>query len=422
MKKLVLLSLLVSVFAFGYTQTDTSNAQFLADQWVIVKQSTTAGYRLDSTITRAEAIGIALKIKWVALPSYQCKWYFSDVRNNDWICRAVELGADGGLVSRTNAAFRPNDKITRAEALAILIKSWNIQFNKNSYCEKYAIPDTDFGCGAFGLWEEGLQDWQLNIFLSYHGGVLNKGLSDLLGTVRFRANENSTRAEVFGFVKNILWNEKLTNTNMNCEIEGVKVYGECKIDHGDIRYGKYIEAPVYWDNLYQWPECAISYENQGSYIIWSPKPGKYGNIEYIDMSYLENWMRIVPGNSGYYEISSPWDIDNCMDVSLWDIRKLTIEDVFGIYYGNLDKSRNMRVEAWAYRMRSPAWVSEETFFSWYKNVTSVVFRENTMKNLWDNTYEFLVDMTESGVKSTYKVKSKVDLENFKINNISSVKQ
>jgi hypothetical protein len=32
---------------------------------------------------------------------------------------------------------------------------------------------------------------------------------------------------------------------MNCEIEGVKVYGECKIDHGDIRYGKYIEAPVY---------------------------------------------------------------------------------------------------------------------------------------------------------------------------------
>jgi hypothetical protein len=32
MKKLVLLSLLVSVFAFGYTQTDTSNAQFLADQ------------------------------------------------------------------------------------------------------------------------------------------------------------------------------------------------------------------------------------------------------------------------------------------------------------------------------------------------------------------------------------------------------
>lgn len=42
-----------------------------------------------------------------------------------------------------------------------------------------------------------------------------------------------------------------------------------------------------------------------------------------------------------------------MDVSLRDIRKLTAEDVFDIYYGNLDKSRNMGVEVWAYRMRSP---------------------------------------------------------------------
>lgn len=64
MKKFLLSSLLVtSIFAFAYTQTDVSNAQFLADQGVIVKQSTAAGYRLDDTITRAEVVGIALKIK-----------------------------------------------------------------------------------------------------------------------------------------------------------------------------------------------------------------------------------------------------------------------------------------------------------------------------------------------------------------------
>lgn len=73
-------------------------------------------------------------------------------------------------------------------------------------------------------------------------------------------------------------------------------------------------------------------------------------------------------------------------------------------------------------MRSPAGVPLETFQAWYKNVTDVTFREDTLKDLGDNTYEFLVDMTENGVKSTYKVKSKVDLENFKINNLSSVKQ
>jgi hypothetical protein len=72
-------------------------------------------------------------------------------------------------------------------------------------------------------------------------------------------------------------------------------------------------------------------------------------------------------------------------------------------------------------MRSPAGVSLETFTSWYKNTESVTFREDTLKDLGNNTYEFLVDMVESGKKSTYKVKSRVNLENFTIDNISSVK-
>ncbi len=73
-------------------------------------------------------------------------------------------------------------------------------------------------------------------------------------------------------------------------------------------------------------------------------------------------------------------------------------------------------------MRSPTRVSLDTFQSWYKNVTNVVFREDTLKNLGNNTYEFLVDITENGVRSTYKVKSKVDVANFTIDNISSIKQ
>lgn len=67
MKKLPLFCTLCFVFCtssvFAYTQTDIANAQFLADKGIIVKQSTTAGYRLDNTITRAEVVGIALKLK-----------------------------------------------------------------------------------------------------------------------------------------------------------------------------------------------------------------------------------------------------------------------------------------------------------------------------------------------------------------------
>ncbi len=43
-----------------------------------------------------------------------------DVRNN-WICRAIEIAADEGIISRANTKARPQDRITRAEALAILV-------------------------------------------------------------------------------------------------------------------------------------------------------------------------------------------------------------------------------------------------------------------------------------------------------------
>lgn len=64
MKKLFLSSLVItSIVAFAYTQTDVDNATYLAGKGIITAQSTTAGYRLDDTITRAEVAGIALKLK-----------------------------------------------------------------------------------------------------------------------------------------------------------------------------------------------------------------------------------------------------------------------------------------------------------------------------------------------------------------------
>jgi hypothetical protein len=39
------------------------------------------------------------------------------------------------------------------------------------------------------------------------------------------------------------------------------------------------------------------------------------------------------------------------------------------------------MKEWAYRMRSPSGASEETFIWWYKNVSNVIFREETMKYL-----------------------------------------
>jgi len=412
-----------TISVFGYSSADVSNAEFLANQWIITSQSSAKWYRLDDNITRAEAVGIALKIKKVLLPNnYTCKNYFIDAPynpSNNWICRAVELAKDNGIVSWENIKARPADPITRSEVLAMIMHA---ALNSSlSIVPKWYKFSTD------------TVEWQQNIFYAAEDLITVTGTNYDYTTrpisVNYFPNRNATRAEVFGFARNILWSEKLTNTQASCKIEGVEIYGDCKIDHGDIRYGKYIETQIYWDNLYQGLDCAISYENQGNYMIWSPKPGKYGEVEYIDMSYLENWIRIVLGNDWYYEISSYWNIDNCMDVFLLDVRKLTAKDVLNIYYGNLDKKTiPMGMKEWAYRMRSPAGVSEETFMWWYKNVTSVVFREDTLSDLdpqeftGKHVYEFLVDMTENGVKSTYKVKSEVDIKNFQINNLSSVKQ
>ncbi len=57
MKKLLLSSLVAtSIFAFAYTQTDVDNANFLAEKNVVTKQTDEKLYRLDNTITRAEAV------------------------------------------------------------------------------------------------------------------------------------------------------------------------------------------------------------------------------------------------------------------------------------------------------------------------------------------------------------------------------
>ncbi len=417
MKKLPLLCALYFVFctstALAYTQADVSNAQFLADQWVIVKQSTTAGYRLDNTITRAELVGIALKLKWVTLPSYQCKWYFTDVRNNDWICRATEIAADNGFVTRANTKFRPQNSITRAEALAIIMKSGGLD------------PNWFIGDGG-GAQIDSDTMWHRHTFLNakIHKIVFPEKTIDSYDDAwpysifTFRPHSYATRAEVFGFVRNILnvW----TETGEHCEVGGVKVKEPCDVIGNKITFWNHLELEI----GYSGPECRISYTYgsvQHNYAFyWTPSLTDFyvqsWKIDAIDVSY-DFPGSIIMGEKWHYTLY--WARDKCGEsITFYDARKVRNSDILAIYYANLDNN----FYDFAYLIRFPAGVSRETFESWYKNVTNVTFREDTLKNLWDNTYEFLVDMTENGIKSTYKVKSKVDLENFKINNLSSVKQ
>lgn len=141
MKKIIFVFLLLSFSAFAQTDNGLSDARALAEQGIIVNQSAMSPvsnpslttdvqeasmYRLYDTIIRQEVLGIALKIRGVYLPdSYACRGYYRDTAEW-WVCRAAELSADQGIITRANLHFRPHDTLTLAEALGITIKSLNI--------------------------------------------------------------------------------------------------------------------------------------------------------------------------------------------------------------------------------------------------------------------------------------------------------
>lgn|GEM_PF-3413038 len=108
-----------------------SDTSVLADFGIINKQDNEEAYRLNDSVLRQEVVGMAIKLGGFMLPAdYACKKIFQDVsaiKPNNWICRAVEVGVENGIISGLNKKFNPESNITRAEALAILMKAAGIK-------------------------------------------------------------------------------------------------------------------------------------------------------------------------------------------------------------------------------------------------------------------------------------------------------
>lgn len=205
MKKIFLiLSLCLFVFSldevYAYTSADVAIANGLADANIIVDQRTNPNnYRLDASISRQEVIGMTLKLKNVALPNnYTCKWYFTDAtfsktHADSWVCRAVELAADRGLITRDSATTRPSDKITKAEALALAWKwsGMDIETHEN---ESGAFYD---GNGKIAeKWQENLLQTALSAWVITVNRDASSGFLKLL----WNHNSPATRKEVFAIM------------------------------------------------------------------------------------------------------------------------------------------------------------------------------------------------------------------------------
>jgi len=81
--------------------------------------------------TRTEFLKIALRAYcYEYINEDPSSLTFTDVDKAVWQAKVIKLGADLGIVSTSNSMFRPNEAISRAEAIKMLLrvaeKRWNI--------------------------------------------------------------------------------------------------------------------------------------------------------------------------------------------------------------------------------------------------------------------------------------------------------
>jgi hypothetical protein len=100
------------------------SANYLAEKWIIVKKVKASEYNLDSSVLRQEVAAVA---RWVAGISKKdkCENEFRDISNNrpnNWICYTDEALRDNNLIA-SNTHFNPEQKITKAEALGMMVKA-----------------------------------------------------------------------------------------------------------------------------------------------------------------------------------------------------------------------------------------------------------------------------------------------------------
>jgi len=188
MKNIFLSFLALSLISYAApTPLENTIADTLASYDIIVDQwKNPARYRFTDTITRAEAVGIALKVSEVSLPDkYFCRNYFRDVaydRMNNWVCRAIEMAADYNIISRTNDTARPRSPISRIEALAITMRAGKIPYAKNVDRSNYPL--------SMPQWQVDLLEWALQ----YH---------IISSTQNFGPDMNASRIDVFGMIYNM---------------------------------------------------------------------------------------------------------------------------------------------------------------------------------------------------------------------------
>ena len=140
---MLLFSLVSTGFALSLTEQwakEYNAANYLADEWIIKDVrvwldiswtdyeligwgrdlAIMDAYRLSDTITRKEVMKVVMKLSERVVVD-ECRWAFSDV-SNDWGCKYIESALDAWYIA-ANDTFRPDDNITKTEAMKLVLKA-----------------------------------------------------------------------------------------------------------------------------------------------------------------------------------------------------------------------------------------------------------------------------------------------------------
>jgi hypothetical protein len=161
----------------------------------IVKGVDDRHYMPNRSITRAEFVALVMRaIEWTGKPSMnEAGNPFSDVAANQYYTEQVAEAASLGIISGYNGAFRPNEKITREEAVVALVRA-----------AKYlSLAESDKGKPSFADAKE-ISGWaaaSVNEAWS-HGLIQGDG-------TRFYPKNPVTRAEIAAMINRMLPNQSL---------------------------------------------------------------------------------------------------------------------------------------------------------------------------------------------------------------------
>ncbi|MGB2110433.1 MAG: S-layer homology domain-containing protein, partial [Patescibacteria group bacterium] len=157
-----LVALVSGTFSTGVAAMDLAEinaATSLAKKGFINEVETVADFRLDATITRAEAAKVAAMIAGVT-PNDSCEGKFTDVSAttpNDWVCGYVEALLEEGLLS-ANAEYNPERNLSKTESLKMMMEAageeveygndWQADFVAHAVEAGYISTFADFNTAA----------------------------------------------------------------------------------------------------------------------------------------------------------------------------------------------------------------------------------------------------------------------------------